>query len=560
MDKFLLRDYIKKKKTYFILFFTVLFSYLIFRFAHTLQYGFHDLVDVVSYLTWHNIFELSSILVSFSIFFVAYFTFKSNKSLQLIFTGNLFLMVGIVDLLHTLSFKGMPEFFIPNFEANRATTFWILARLIASFGFVLVSIIPVRSETKVNRNAILLVVLVVTFLSFYMVTYKPELIPKMYIEGSGLTQTKIALEFIIIFLFTVSFFIFLIKYIKKQDYLFILSAVAMILSIFSEVAFVSYFQVYDIYNYIGHVYKVIAYILLFRVIFVRSVRQPYIELFEAQEELRLYTENLDNIVEERTAQLSKANKMLTDDMDYARDIQKAMLPSAIPEIPGFKFSAMYHPAERISGDFYDVFKLDDEHYIFYICDVAGHGVPAAMLTVFLKQSIDERRKADFNSGEVTYPAKVLQGLYDAFNTSNFREDVYIVLIYAIYNIKTKKLTYSSAGMNAEPFLIRKEGTITTVPIYGLPICKLKDIFEPKYYDNHIDIVDGDKLVFYTDGFIDAKNKSKESYSVERLKKLLAKNSHLSGEQLVEAAQNDLFEFIDGEKAADDITFTVLDFT
>ncbi len=559
MGKSLRRDYIKKIKPYFILFFITLFSYLLFRFAHKMQYGFQNLVSVASYLTWHNIFELFSIFVSFSIFFVVYFSLKSRRELRLLIIGNMFLAVGIIDLFHTLSYKGMPDFFIPNFESNRATTFWILARLIAAVGFVLMSIIPVKRETKINRNVMLILIVTMSFLCFYLVTYKPGIFPQMYIEGEGLTAIKITLERFVIALLAVSLVIFFVKYIKNKDYLYLLSAGAMILSIFSEAAFMTYFQVNDIYNYIGHVYKVIAYFLLFRIVFVRGVRQPYIELYEAQEELRLNKENLDNIVEERTAQLSKANKMLTDDMDYARDIQKAMLPSSFPKIAGFKFSAMYHPAERISGDFYDIFRLDDEHIVFYICDVSGHGVPAAMLTVFLKQSIDERRKADFNAGEVTYPANVLKGLYDAFNASNFREDVYIVLIYVIYNIKTKRLTYSSAGMNAKPFLIKNDGTVANIPIYGLPICKLKDIFEPKYYDNHIDMNPGDKLVFYTDGFVDAKNKSNESYSVERLKKLLEDSFHLSGEKLLEAAQNDLFKFIDGEQALDDITFTVLDF-
>jgi len=560
MGKKVLRDFIEKVKPYSVLFFITLFSYLLFRFAHRVQHVFHNLVNVASYLTWHNLFELSSIFVSFSIFFVVYFSFQDRRELRLLIIGNIFLAVGIIDLFHTLSYKGMPDFFIPNNEDSRAITFWITARLIAALGFVLMSIIPVKRNTRINRNVMLVLAMTLSFLCFYTVTYRPEIFPVMYVEGSGLTPIKIALERVIIVMLAVSLVMFLIKYIKNKDYLFMLSAGAMILSIFSEVAFMTYFQVYDIYNYIGHVYKAIAYFLLFRIVFVRGVRQPYIELFEAQEELRLYTENLDSIVEERTAQLSKANKMLMDDIEYARDIQKAMLPSSVPELPGLKFSAMYHPAERISGNFYDIFRLDDEHIVFYICDVAGHGVPAAMLTVFVKQSIDERRKADFNAGVVTYPAEVLQRLYDAFNASKFREDVYIVLIYLIYNIKTGRLTYSSAGMNAKPFLIRKDGTVSAVPIYGLPICKLKDVFEPKYYNNYIDMKPGDKLVFYTDGFVDAKNKDNEEYSVERLRKFLEDYCHLSGEELVEAAQNDLFNFIDREdNAKDDITFAVLDF-
>lgn len=380
----------------------------------------------------------------------------------------------------------------------------------------------------------------------------------MFLEGSGLTQTKKTLEYIIMFLLMISALKFFYDYKKKREYLSLMISTAMILGVFSELAFVSYSQVSDIFNYIGHIFKILSYYLLFRIIFVRNVRQPYIELFEAQTKLRNYADSLDMIVEQRTKQLKRINKRLMDDLNYARDIQKAMLPVVIPEVQNLTFSSMYYPAERLSGDFYDIFKLDDEHIGFYICDVSGHGVPAAMLTVFLKQCIETRREADMNAGTISFPSNVLHGIFDSFNHTNFKDEVYMVLIYAIYNTNTRKLIYSSAGMNIAPLHIKMNGSMTELPINGLPICKVKEIYAVEYIDSYLEMHKGDKLMFYTDGLIDANNMENQPYTAERLFRILSKNSLRTGREMVEALKLDIYSYIDGKKIIDDITFFIID--
>jgi sigma-B regulation protein RsbU (phosphoserine phosphatase) len=186
--------------------------------------------------------------------------------------------------------------------------------------------------------------------------------------------------------------------------------------------------------------------------------------------LKKYAGNLNKLVAKRTEELDHTNQKMLKDIEYARDIQKAMLPDKLPNNDQVYFEAKYYPAEKVSGDFYNIFRLDEKRIGMYISDVCGHGVRAAMLTVFLNQSIKTIKELDGRL-EVISPSKVLENLYELYNKINFEDDQYILVLYAIYNIETKELVYSSAGMNAQP-LILKGNQISEMDIEGLPICKL----------------------------------------------------------------------------------------
>src|SRR5690606_25604965 len=99
-----------------------------------------------------------------------------------------------------------------------------------------------------------------------------------------------------------------------------------------------------------------------------------------------YSENLNLLVKQRTKDLEEANTMLLKDIEYAKEMQLRLLPNTLPEDSTVTFNAEYLPAERLSGDFYNVIRLDEENLAIYIGDVAGHGVSAAMLTIFVNQN------------------------------------------------------------------------------------------------------------------------------------------------------------------------------
>ena len=548
---------LKGVREYKELLFIFVFSYILFKFAYLFQEDFHRIMDVASYLTWHNIFEVTAVVVSFSVFVVAYYTYDQTQNLRFILLGNIFLIIGMIDFFHTLSFKGMPAFFVENVTANRATTFWIISRLVGSAGLVLAACVPVKMTSNINKRLLLALSVIFSLISLIVVTYYPEIIPPMFIEGIGLTRAKIVSEYIIVMLFAIAMIKFIIEYRQTQDRLTISFCGALLFSIFSEFAFISYNRVYDIYNYLGHIYKFIAFFIIFRVIYVFNVQKPCIELSKARDDLKRHIQNLDEKVRERTRELELINQRLIDDLEYAKDIQKAMLPSRLPQENEVSFDARYYPAERVSGDFYDIFKLDDQNIGLYIGDVSGHGVPAAMLTIFLNQSIKSIKDLGGNDYQISKPSDVLKTIYKSFNETNFKDEVYMVLLYAVYNFKTRELTYASAGMNVQPLLIKDTGVVREIDISGFPICKFLEFYAVAYRDTTIKLDPGDKVLFYTDGLIEAENSSREYFSVERLMEIAAANHKRSNHMLSEIITNNVFEYIGDKHLKDDITFFVM---
>jgi sigma-B regulation protein RsbU (phosphoserine phosphatase) len=383
----------------------------------------------------------------------------------------------------------------------------------------------------------------------------------MYIEGVGLTDYKIWSEYIIMSLFLFATIKYIYEYSKTKERFLLLISVSLLISIYSEMAFVLYISVYDIFNYLGHIYKFIAFFIIFRAIFINNIQRPYLELYKAKQELRHYADNLDMLVHKRTEELKQLNDKLLEDLDYARDIQKALFPTKIPRWGELSFEMGYFPAERVSGDFYNIFEVDSENVAFYIGDVSGHGVPAAMLTVFLNQTmkvlVDDWMKKE-KGVDILDPSQVLSSIYKSFNMTNFKEEVYIVMLYGIYNIQTRKLTYSSAGFNTQPIVIRQPGEVFDIDIKGFPICKLIEFFSGEYENSFIILEPKDKILFYTDGLIEANNKDGCFYEDKRLVDLLKKNYQKPAAKMCQLISDSVFEFIDGNQPKDDITFFIME--
>ena len=104
--------------------------------------------------------------------------------------------------------------------------------------------------------------------------------------------------------------------------------------------------------------------------------------------------NLHNRLTEKSAEVQSVNKRLQHsyeqidlELEMARRIQQSMLPQILPDTPPAYFAVHYRPSGRVGGDFYDVFRLDENHLGFYVADVMGHGIPASLLTIFLKKAV-----------------------------------------------------------------------------------------------------------------------------------------------------------------------------
>jgi len=540
---------------------TIIFVLSLLLFACAARYNaiFVQLMSVTTFLTWHSIFEFLSILAAFSIFIVSYYTYEESANVRMILLGCAFLAMGTLDTFHFFSYKGMANFFIPNTSSNRATTFWVLARLIGSIQIAAAEFIPLKHKSDLKKSIFVVPTVLTVLVLFILVTYYPQYFPAMYIEGMGLTPIKIILEYVVICFLMATFIKVSLDYKRTsstQEYLFI---IGLLLFIFSEVAFVSYASVYDAYNYLGHIYKIIAYFIMFKAIYTDNVRMPYREMKKAKNQLSEYSKGLNDLVKQRTKELEKINGKLLQDLEYAKEMQQSLLPIKMPHDMMVSFDAVYLPAEHLSGDFYNVVKLDDNNIAIYIGDVAGHGVSAAMLTVFAYQNIKSLKETDDCENEINAPGFVINSLYKAFNKTNFKEETYIVMLYGIYNINERCFTYASGGINVPPLIIKHSGEIKEMEVSGFPICKLGKVISPHFEERVIKLEPEDKILFYTDGLVEAENSKGIRYTEENLFEIIRKNHALRRSDFCKAIENDFFKYMEHRgNPKDDVTLLVMD--
>ena len=204
------------------------------------------------------------------------------------------------------------------------------------------------------------------------------------------------------------------------------------------------------------------------------------------------------------------NNEYENNLDMAKMLQRKLLPNISPN-NRIVFNYLYKPCYMLGGDFVDIYNIGADHLGVYIADVSGHGVAAAMLTVFLRSTISKR---------ITSPAEALNALYREYNINNFESDVYITVFYAIYDLRNNILKYSNAGHNATPVLFNKKDRenqrLLTSP--GLPISNWVE--KITYTEKSVQVESGDLLFLYTDGLAEIKNEDKTMFGQERINNVL----------------------------------------
>lgn len=227
-------------------------------------------------------------------------------------------------------------------------------------------------------------------------------------------------------------------------------------------------------------------------------------------------------------ELLKKNNKMNKDLRYSRAIQEKMLPSK-GSYGSTYIDYIYTPSEVLSGDMFDIFKIDERYTGIYISDVVGHGVSASILTMFVRQTM---RAIMYTS---TKPSKVLSQLHQSFLDLNFDDDKYFTMIYGVLDNKKKTFTYANAGHNSLPLLINKGG-IQVLENSGYPICYLFDSIE--YEEKTVKVFENDKLLFYTDGIIELRNGYGEEFGINRLQDSIENKEG----NLIEYIQNAMDEF------------------
>ncbi|AOY77812.1 MASE3 domain-containing protein [Clostridium formicaceticum] len=543
-------------KNYVILSLVWLGLLILFQLVGIYGEKWYVIFETQSFLYYHTFLEFFTIVIYFAIFIITYYTYSKNRRARLIIMFCTFFIVGFIDFFHTMTYSGMPGFFT---EASIpiATTYWMIGRLIFAMGLLGAALVPVHKEVIHNRLYYVLGSIGIIFFIFYLVSYHINIFPAMFIEGQGLTALKIALEYVVMALLGIAILVFLKDYRNTKNVIFIQMAVGLSFGFFSEASFTLYSNVHDSYNMVGHIYKVISSYFVFRAIFIKNLDSPYIKLSCATEKIKKYAENLEKLVQERTKALEDANEKIIKDLQYARRIQQSLLPPKTLNLGNVTFASEFIPCQNVSGDFYDIYEIDDENIGIYIADVAGHGPSAAMMTIFTERVVAHKNN-NFVKNEMLSCQKTLLHLYNEFNKSNFPVEMHIAILNGIYNKTTGVFSYCSAGMNTAPILIRSSGKMEMLDkSQGFPICKLGGVFVPEYLEAQIQLKAGDRIIFYTDGLI-GNFSSNTFFREETLEEILHRNNSNSAVELRKDINREIRSIAKTKFIDDDITFVIMD--
>ena len=185
---------------------------------------------------------------------------------------------------------------------------------------------------------------------------------------------------------------------------------------------------------------------------------------------------------------------VTEEMHLASRLQRDFLPRELPKLPGIKFGTVYRPATWVSGDIYDVMRLDEKHFAFYIADAVGHGMPAALLTMFIKRAIVPKRIKG-KSYELVPPGEILASLNEDMCQQGLSDQQFATCCYGIMNFHDLTIRLANAG-HPYPLLMRRDNEIEEFRVKGALLGVIEDA---EYVTKEFQIEPGDKLLVYSDG-------------------------------------------------------------
>jgi serine phosphatase RsbU (regulator of sigma subunit) len=216
-----------------------------------------------------------------------------------------------------------------------------------------------------------------------------------------------------------------------------------------------------------------------------------------------------------------AQRQRDEELQEAREIQDSLLPKKLPEVAGYEVSAMTQPLRFVGGDYYNVVRLSERHTVLCIADVAGKGLPAALLMSSLQAALKPLIWQRLAPRELCH--RLNRILCDLTPVGKF-----ISFFYAVLDSADNRLTYCNAGHNP-PLLIRPDGTSTELKAAGAVLGQFPQWL---YEQSELQIRSGDKLLLFTDGLVESCNADEEWFGEHNLIRIARENPSSSAEDLM----------------------------
>ena len=235
------------------------------------------------------------------------------------------------------------------------------------------------------------------------------------------------------------------------------------------------------------------------------------------------------------------------EVGIAADIQTKLLPKLLPKIKNAGVSAYSIPARGVSGDYYDIIPLREGKIAMVICDVAGKGVPASLVMVMIRTIIHLIASSSRSTAQiVSWINKGIAGKIDI--------DRFATLSFFTFDPATGVLQYSNAAHHPAMIYRAAAGSVEQLDTDGLPI---GIEHEARYSQRETRLANGDIIMMYTDGVVEAMDSRGRQYEDERLKSIFVDNASLGAEDLVKVIRTDIDAFVGNAKQHDDQTLMLM---
>ena len=243
--------------------------------------------------------------------------------------------------------------------------------------------------------------------------------------------------------------------------------------------------------------------------------------------------------------LRKSQRKQEEEAMEAKEIQKSLLPRVVPQVPGYDIAASTKSVRFIGGDYYDIVRISDTQIAICIADVAGKGLPGALLMSNLQAALKPLIRDDIRPEELC--SRLNRTLCEIMPSNRF-----VSFFYGVLDSKTNLLTYCNAGHNP-PLLMRSDGRTSELRSSGAILGRLPDW---RYEQAIVNLTPADILILFTDGVVEACDENDEPFGEDRLLQFAKEDGDCNAASRLERLSNAVSKHCGG-KFQDDATMIVL---
>ncbi len=287
-----------------------------------------------------------------------------------------------------------------------------------------------------------------------------------------------------------------------------------------------------------------------------SIALSTVRLFdELEKKVQERTEELNKMnrtLQQNIGKLEEINKEMKRELTVAANIQSGIIPKKFPKYPNIRLGAIWQSMTEVSGDYYDIIPITAAKKIgFLVVDVSGHGVPAALITTMAKVSFSAHSQTEESTAVICKQAN--KEIYDSIGDIGF----YLTAFYGIFDARYNLLQFTNAGHQMALWQHAKDGRLEEVTSEGFFIGSIE---EAEYGYNSIVLEKGDKVMFFTDGIVEARNPEGDFYEEERLHSFFTRNKDLPADEFTRLLFEEVEKFCNGRPPNDDRTVLLIECT